>query len=79
MKVVNAGKGPRNFRVVIPDRYKGGKEESARESVEGKTGIVVESREFYARYMEFEKREATIVCLEEDTLLRFDTLGLIKF
>lgn len=30
---------------------------------------MVGSKDFYARYMEHETREATIVCLEEDTLL----------
>jgi hypothetical protein len=68
--VVNAGETPRNFRVIVPDRYKG-TEGGVRGSVRGKAGIVVGSRDFYAQYMEFEKREATIVCLEEDTLLRY--------
>ncbi|KAL3901120.1 MAG: hypothetical protein SGCHY_000840 [Lobulomycetales sp.] len=32
-------------------------------------GIVLDPHGFYSRYMEFEKREASIVCLEEETTL----------
>jgi hypothetical protein len=66
-KIVNAGEGIRNFQIIVPDRYKDKQEESKTTS----NGIVVDARDFYAGYMEFEKREATLICLEEESVLRF--------